>query len=835
MLDQSTMITSDDVRFDDGSCPASARSPNGFVCGVVEGFYGRPWTFEQRKHLFSRLNRLGLNTYVYAPKDDLKHRPQWRIPYNNEETDILKSLIESAKANKITFVYSLSPGIDIVYSKIEDVICVKSKFDQVRMLGCESFALLFDDIECEMNEVDRQCFKSFVAAQISVANEVYEYLGRPLFLFCPTEYCESRAVPSLADSEYLLQLGKELNENIRVLWTGPRVISRHITIDHVRSVARVIARKPLIWDNLHANDYDQKRVFMGDFSGRPVALKNEISGLLMNPNCKYELNFVPLRTFADWNASTQDAPFNDHTTVDNGNGSVVDSPQWSRTYRPLFSLRNAVLLWADEFNCVSNRAVLPSSQPESKVGSMENSCSMMNFNESNITHVSSAQLEEALKSVVLPSPVDDDITVNSLTADYGEPMETSLATVKKEEEFLDVVENNTDTLDCVMTELDITYVADSDQISMLVDMFYLPFECGRRACELLEGFLWLYENALLMSGAKLIEGVMDITQGEWLRKFDDLDASIQMVNGFFKSVVDCPNKPLVSEIIPYIWDAHGSCSVLLGLARWMKEGFVTARPDEQPHSWRNDREDEPWMIGGGFLSECARLVAPRGPIVRLFNNRTLLPLSIVNYEIRPYTADDLDFLASLSVTCMDESDVSFAAQKEMFLDRFIVPLLDSRPQYCFLAQEILSHSENKLISSVSAHPNARCWFDHIPMYTSSLKTKYASREDNGFKVDHIDKWYPTVPDNIFNQYPAWLDARLLVDAYDSVPTRKMVQVAAAALYINGCSGMFVTIPITAGDHVNFFTRIGFSELGKSVDGRFTMLGHLLSVDEEFRE
>uniref|UniRef100_A0A0K0DDK0 Hyaluronoglucosaminidase n=1 Tax=Angiostrongylus cantonensis TaxID=6313 RepID=A0A0K0DDK0_ANGCA len=222
------MITSDDVRFDDGSCPASARSPNGFVCGVVEGFYGRPWTFEQRKHLFSRLNRLGLNTYVYAPKDDLKHRPQWRIPYNNEETDILKSLIESAKANKITFVYSLSPGIDIVYSKIEDVICVKSKFDQ-----------------------------------ISVANEVYEYLGRPLFLFCPTEYCESRAVPSLADSEYLLQLGKELNENIRVLWTG-----------------------------------------------RPVALKNEISGLLMNPNCKYELNFVPLRTFADWNASTQDAPFN---------------------------------------------------------------------------------------------------------------------------------------------------------------------------------------------------------------------------------------------------------------------------------------------------------------------------------------------------------------------------------------------------------------------------------------------------------------------------------------------------------------------------------------------
>ncbi|VDP11381.1 unnamed protein product [Heligmosomoides polygyrus] len=274
---------------------------------LFSGFYGRPWTLEQRKHLFARLSRLGLNTYVYAPKDDLKHRPQWRIPYNGEEAEILRGLIHSAKANNIRFVYSLSPGIDIGYSRIEEIICIKSKLDQVRMLGCESFALLFDDIECEMNETDRQRFSSFVSAQVAVTNEVYEYLGRPQFLFCPTEYCESRAVPSLERSEYLTTLGKELHSDIHILWTGPRVISRHITVAHARSVAKVLRRKPLIWDNLHANDYDQKRVFMGDFSGRPVALKNEIAGLLMNPSCKYELNFVPLHTFADWNACSDDA------------------------------------------------------------------------------------------------------------------------------------------------------------------------------------------------------------------------------------------------------------------------------------------------------------------------------------------------------------------------------------------------------------------------------------------------------------------------------------------------------------------------------------------------
>jgi len=29
-----------------------------FMCGVVEGFYGRPWTADQRKELFRRYCRL---------------------------------------------------------------------------------------------------------------------------------------------------------------------------------------------------------------------------------------------------------------------------------------------------------------------------------------------------------------------------------------------------------------------------------------------------------------------------------------------------------------------------------------------------------------------------------------------------------------------------------------------------------------------------------------------------------------------------------------------------------------------------------------------------------
>lgn len=79
----------------------------------------------------------------------------------------------------------------------------------------------------------------------------------------------------------------------------------------MRRVSKVLQRKPLIWDNLHANDYDPKRIFLGPFIGRSVGLKNEISGLLLNPNTKYEANFIPFFTLADWNRSDDDAPKNE--------------------------------------------------------------------------------------------------------------------------------------------------------------------------------------------------------------------------------------------------------------------------------------------------------------------------------------------------------------------------------------------------------------------------------------------------------------------------------------------------------------------------------------------
>ncbi|MBT7300998.1 MAG: ATP-binding cassette domain-containing protein, partial [Victivallales bacterium] len=71
----------------------------------------------------------------------------------------------------------------------------------------------------------------------------------------------------------------------------------------------VLGRKPVLWDNLHANDYDMRRTFLGPYGGRPLSLRNEVEGILSNPNCEFHLNELPLGSLAayiqgdsQWNA-----------------------------------------------------------------------------------------------------------------------------------------------------------------------------------------------------------------------------------------------------------------------------------------------------------------------------------------------------------------------------------------------------------------------------------------------------------------------------------------------------------------------------------------------------
>ncbi len=268
--------------------------------GVIEGFYGRPWTITQREELIEQFVDFGgLNTYIYAPKDDFKHRQQWRELYTQPELNSIKNVVEKCHENNITFVYAIAPGLDISYSSKTDYNLLIAKINQLKNIGAKSLALLFDDIPEKMNETDEKAFDSFAQAHAIISNKIFSETKLENYFFCPTVYCLDQSNVSLDENDYLFKLSNLLYKEFNIFWTGPSVITPEITSKHIQELKKVFDHPIVIWDNLFANDYDLHRCFMGPFSGRDE-IKNEVEGILLNPNCQFELNYIPIHTFSSY-------------------------------------------------------------------------------------------------------------------------------------------------------------------------------------------------------------------------------------------------------------------------------------------------------------------------------------------------------------------------------------------------------------------------------------------------------------------------------------------------------------------------------------------------------
>jgi len=274
-----------------------------FFAGVIEGFYGQPWSQQQRLSLLPKMAEWGLNTYFYGPKDDLKHRAIWRESYDEQELSQLGELIAACNQHGIRFMYGLSPGLDIQFSDPTELEIIKKRLSQLIELGTHHFALLFDDLPGNMSQQDVETFGSVAEAQCSVTNSVFEWLREQFddssVFFCPTPYCDRMDRNDLGGADYLDQIGQYLAAGIECFWTGPEIISQDITAESIRALSARIGRAPVIWDNLHANDYDLRRLFCGPYSGRSAETVKLVRGVMANANNEIGINYVAYRTMAE--------------------------------------------------------------------------------------------------------------------------------------------------------------------------------------------------------------------------------------------------------------------------------------------------------------------------------------------------------------------------------------------------------------------------------------------------------------------------------------------------------------------------------------------------------
>lgn len=118
--------------------------PDFSMRGIIEGFYGAPWTHEDRLDALSFLQQERMNTFIYAPKDDPYHRKLWRKPYPKTEFNQLKELIDKASELNIDFYFTISPGNDFHYTKEEDFNALFNKIDTITALGVNTISILLD-------------------------------------------------------------------------------------------------------------------------------------------------------------------------------------------------------------------------------------------------------------------------------------------------------------------------------------------------------------------------------------------------------------------------------------------------------------------------------------------------------------------------------------------------------------------------------------------------------------------------------------------------------------------------------------------------------------------
>lgn len=269
--------------------------------GVVEGFYGTPWSHEARLNQLQFYGENKMNTYIYGPKDDTYHScPNWRLPYPEREAKQLTELVKAAHDNEVDFVWAIHPGQDIQWNQIDRDHLI-GKFEKMYELGVRSFAVFFDDISGEGTNPERQA-------------ELLNYLDdhfvkvkpdvTPLVM-CPTEYNKSWSNPAKG---YLATLGKRLNPYIQIMWTGDRVVA-NITSEGVTWVNERIQRPAYIWWNFPVSDYVRDHLLLGAVYGNDTQIANQMSGFVSNPMEHAEASKIAIYGVAAyaWNPEKYDS------------------------------------------------------------------------------------------------------------------------------------------------------------------------------------------------------------------------------------------------------------------------------------------------------------------------------------------------------------------------------------------------------------------------------------------------------------------------------------------------------------------------------------------------
>lgn len=274
--------------------------------GFIEGYYGIPWSVDDRISLMEFGGDFKMNIYIFAPKDDPYHNTQWREPYPEKELADIKRMVKAGADSKCRFAWAIHPFMNSPITMADyqtGLDAIKDKFQSLYDAGVRQFVISADDASSPVTLQARLCR--------DMTEWVKAHEGTYNLVFVPQVYCTSsltwsnwgwNGTPTL--EQYFSHFTDI--EDLEIMWTGEWVChpATQSTINNFKTKSQ---KEAFMWLNWPVNDVNHARLIMGPAeTGILEPGLNNFMGLVTNPLEQAEASKTALFAIADFAWNTAD-------------------------------------------------------------------------------------------------------------------------------------------------------------------------------------------------------------------------------------------------------------------------------------------------------------------------------------------------------------------------------------------------------------------------------------------------------------------------------------------------------------------------------------------------
>jgi len=258
--------------------------------GYIEGYYGRLLGWRDRRRIIARIAALGMNAYLYAPKEDLCHRVNWREDWSDDWMDEFTALCAAAAADGVMLMAGIAPGLD--YDATNDAAefdTLLAKAQALQGAGAAAIVIMFDDIEPPPARFDTS-LSDELSLHAGIATRLSARLDVPT-LIVPRIYADE--ISDAAADSYR-GLAAALPPDIPVFHCGSHIVAGADPLARATTpVGAAFNQRLILWDNYYCHDYCPRRLFVGRHAGR-----DGVRDLMLNGTGMVETDMLMLDLMA---------------------------------------------------------------------------------------------------------------------------------------------------------------------------------------------------------------------------------------------------------------------------------------------------------------------------------------------------------------------------------------------------------------------------------------------------------------------------------------------------------------------------------------------------------